>query len=87
MENVYYVLFASHTDAMMMDAAFRREKIPAHISPTPYDLQKKAGCGVAILLSSKDIDCARDCIRAQKLPHIAIVDFPAQIDPRRDRFM
>lgn len=86
MEYDYYVLFRSNTDAMAMDAAMRRAGVMARISPTPHDLQGRAGCGVAVLIRPDAIDAARGVIDEQQLAHFEVVRMPRQINPRRDVF-
>lgn len=80
------MLFASNTDAMMLDALLRREKIRARISPTPHDLQGLAGCGVAVLIEDSDFEQAQECILRNDAPHHSIVPRERSINPRRDRF-
>lgn len=84
--NVYYVLFTSNTDAMMLDACLRRDSIPARIAPTPHDLQGLAGCGVSILIEEGELARTKACISRYQVPHHSIVARPRQINPRRDRF-
>ena len=85
-DEVYYVLFAVNTDAMMLEKLLREEKIPARISPTPHDLQGRAGCGIALLVEASAIDACRNCIRKNQAPYFDIIGRPRQINPRRDRF-
>ena len=84
--SVHYVLFASNTDAMMLDALLRQAHIPARITPTPHDLQKLAGCGVAILVEEEQLEPVQECIRQHQIPHHSIVSRPQPINPKRDRF-
>lgn len=85
-DKVYYVLFATNTDAMMLDGLLRKEGISARISPTPHDLQGLAGCGIAILVEAAHIAACKACIAENKAPYFDIIGRPRQIDPRRDRF-
>lgn len=82
----YYVLFDTNTDAMALDAAIRADHIPARISPTPYDAQRLAGCGVALLVTAEHIDAVRDCIARNDAKYREIVALPRQINPARDKF-
>lgn len=83
---VHYVLFATNTDAMMLDSLFRQEEIPARITPTPHDLQGLAGCGVALMVEDGSLEQALGCIRRHHAPHHSIVSRERSINPRRDRF-
>lgn len=85
-DEVYYVLFATNTDAMMLEKLLREKKIPARISPTPHDLQGLAGCGTAILVEDEHIAACRNCIQENQVPCLEIIGRPRQINPRRDRF-
>lgn len=83
---VHYVLFASNTDAMMLDSLLRKEKIPVRVSPTPHDLQGLAGCGISLMIEDSDLRRVEDCIRTHQVPYHSIVSRARQINPRRDRF-
>lgn len=79
-----YVLFASHTDALGLFDAAKKEGYPVRISPTPR--AARASCGVALLVPVESM--LQVCGLAQ-VSGIAIenaVALPRQINAKRDRY-
>lgn len=84
MEELYYVLFPNHDNAMRLYQVLRERQVPARIAPTPRALSKC--CGVALLIEPDDIPLIRDCVYENEIQILGIEHTPKDINPGRDRY-
>lgn len=83
----YYILFKTYTQGMQLQEYLRKEKIPSRIAPAPRSIQGELGCGMSILLKTKeDLEAAKVCIEKYQAEYYDIASLPCQINPRRDKY-
>lgn len=79
-----YVLFGSHTDALGLFDAAKKEGYPVRISPTPR--AARASCGVALLVPVESMLQVCGLAQAAGIPIENAVALPRQINAKRDRY-
>lgn len=83
----YYILFETYTQGMQLQQYLREEKIPSRIAPAPRSIQGELGCGMSILLKTKeDMEAAKACIEKHQAAYYDIAALPCQINPNRDKY-
>lgn len=79
-----YVLFGSHTDALGLFDAAKKEGYPVRISPTPR--AARASCGVALLVPVELALQVCDLADRKGISIENMVALPKQINAKRDRY-
>lgn len=82
----YYVLFATHEQAMALHDLLDQEGVRNRIAPAPRVLQGELSCGVSLMIEEEDVPAVEACIKKHDAKYHTIAPLSGELQSKRDRY-
>ena len=85
MEEMYYVLFNSHEQAVQLHMQLSGAGFHAEIAPTPRSVSRC--CGVSLMILKEEIDSVRKYLKDKNCTYRSVERVVQNFDPHRDHYI